>query len=79
MFPNAPLVLITNLPNIINGVMLPLLLPLLILLANDKRIMGSYANSPLFNLFSGVVLVFLTVVTLAFLASIFFPGLFSGH
>jgi Mn2+/Fe2+ NRAMP family transporter len=54
-------------------------LPLLIVLANDKRIMGRYANSPLFNLFSGVVLVFLTVVTLAFLASIFFPGLFSGH
>jgi NRAMP (natural resistance-associated macrophage protein)-like metal ion transporter len=79
MFPGAPLVLITNLPNIINGVMLPLLLPLLILLANDKRIMGRYANSPLFNLFSGVVLVFLTVVTLAFLASIFFPGLFRGH
>jgi len=79
MFPNAPLVLITNLPNVINGMMLPLLLPLLILLANDKRIMGSYANSPLFNLFSGAVLVFLTVVTLAFLTSIFFPGLFTGH
>ena len=79
MFPGAPLVLITNLPNIINGMMLPLLLPLLILLANDKRIMGRYANSPLFNLFAGVVLVFLTAVTLAFLASIFFPGLFSGR
>ena len=79
MFPAAPLVLITNLPNVINGMLLPLLLPLLIVLANDKRIMGRYANSPIFNLFSGVVLVFLTVVTLAFLASIFFPGLFSGH
>jgi Mn2+/Fe2+ NRAMP family transporter len=79
MFPSAPLVLITNLPNVINGMLLPLLLPLLIVLANDKRIMGRYANSPLFNLFSGVVLAFLTVVTLAFLASIFFPGLFSGH
>jgi len=79
MFPGAPLVLITNLPNIVNGMMLPLLLPLLILLANDKRIMGRYANSPLFNLFSGLVMMFLTAVTLAFLASIFFPGLFGGH
>jgi len=79
MFPGAPLVLITNLPNIINGMMLPLLLPLLILLANDKRIMGRYANSPLFNVFAGLVLVFLTAVTLAFLASIFFPGLFGGR
>ncbi len=79
MFPGAPLVLITNLPNIINGMLLPLLLPLLILLANDKRIMGRYANSPLFNVFSGVVMVFVTAVTLAFLASIFFPGLFGGR
>lgn len=78
MFPGAPLALITNLPNIVNGMMLPLLLPLLILLANDKRIMGRYANTRLFNVFSGVVLVFLTAVTLAFLASIFFPGLFGG-
>jgi NRAMP (natural resistance-associated macrophage protein)-like metal ion transporter len=79
MFPGAPLVLITNLPNVINGMLLPLLLPLLILLANDKRIMGRYANSPLFNLFAGLVLVFLTAVTLAFLASFFFPGLFGGR
>ena len=76
MFPAAPLALITNLPNIVNGLMLPLLLPILILLANDKRIMGRYANTPLFNVFSGVVFVFLSLVTLAFLASIFLPGLF---
>jgi NRAMP (natural resistance-associated macrophage protein)-like metal ion transporter len=78
MFPGAPLALITNLPNIVNGMMLPLLVPILILLASDKRIMGRYANTPLFNVFSGVVLVFLTAVTLAFIASIFFPGLFGG-
>jgi len=75
LIPGAPLALITNLPNIVNGLMLPLLLPILIVLANDKRIMGRYANTPLFNVFSGVVLVFLSLVTLAFLASIIFPGL----
>ena len=78
MFPRAPLAFITNLPNIVNGMMLPLLLPILILLANDKRVMGRYANTPIFNAFSGVVFVFLTLVTLAFLASIFAPGLFGG-
>jgi NRAMP (natural resistance-associated macrophage protein)-like metal ion transporter len=76
MFPGAPLALITNLPNIVNGLLLPLLLPILILLANDRRVMGRYANTPLFNAFSGVVLAFLSLVTLAFLASIVFPGLF---
>jgi Mn2+/Fe2+ NRAMP family transporter len=46
------------------------------LLENDKRVMGRYANGPVFNVLSGVVLVFLSLVTLAFLASIFVPGLF---
>lgn len=78
LIPGAPLALITNLPNIVNGLMLPLLLPILIVLANDKRIMGRYANTPLFNVFSGVVLAFLSLVTLAFLASIIFPGLFKA-
>ena len=76
MFPGAPLVLITNLPNIVNGVMLPLLLPLLLILANDKRVLGRYRNGVFTNALSGVVFVFLTGVTLIFLASIFLPGLF---
>jgi Mn2+/Fe2+ NRAMP family transporter len=78
MFPRAPLALITNLPNIVNGMMLPLLLPILIVLANDKRVMGRYANTPLFNVFSGIVFAFLFLVAVAFLASFLFPGLFGG-
>ena len=76
MFPGAPLALITNLPNIVNGMMLPLLLPILILLANDKRIMGRYVNGRFGNLLSGAVLLFLSAVTIAFLLSFFLPGLF---
>jgi Mn2+/Fe2+ NRAMP family transporter len=76
LIPGAPLALITNLPNIINGVMLPLLLPILMILANDKRVMGRYANRPIFNVFSSLVLIFLSLMTGAFLASFFFPGLF---
>ena len=78
MFPRAPLALITNLPNIVNGVTLPMLLPILIILANDKRVMGRYANTPLFNVFSGIVFIFLFLVALAFVASFLFPGLFGG-
>jgi Mn2+/Fe2+ NRAMP family transporter len=76
MFPGAPLALITNLPNIVNGLMLPLLLPVLIILANDKRTLGQFRNGRLANALAGVVFVFLTGVTVFFLASIFVPGLF---
>jgi len=77
IIPGAPLALITNLPNVLNGIMLPLLLPILMILANDKRVMGRYANSRIFNVFSSVVLAFLSVMTVVFLASFFFPRLFS--
>jgi NRAMP (natural resistance-associated macrophage protein)-like metal ion transporter len=76
MFPGAPLALITNLPNIVNGMMLPLLLPILLMLANDKRIMGRYINGRFGNLISGVVFLFLSAVTIAFLLSLFLPGIF---
>jgi NRAMP (natural resistance-associated macrophage protein)-like metal ion transporter len=76
MFPGAPLALITNLPNIVNGLLLPLLLPLLLVLANDRRIMGRHVNGRLTNVLSGAVFLFLTAVTIAFLASIFVPSLF---
>jgi len=76
MFPGAPLALITNLPNIVNGMMLPLLLPVLIILANDKRILGKYKNGRATNVLAGAVFLFLTGVTLIFLVSIFLPGLF---
>jgi Mn2+/Fe2+ NRAMP family transporter len=78
LFPDAPLALITNLPNIVNGLMLPLLLPVLLLLANDRRVMGHQVNGLGANVLSGVVFVFLTLVTLAFLASIFFPRVFAS-
>jgi Mn2+/Fe2+ NRAMP family transporter len=78
MFPGAPLALITNLPNIVNGLLLPLLLPLLLLLANDRRILGRYANGLFTNVLSGAVFVFLTAVTIVFLGSIFVPGLFGS-
>jgi len=73
MFPGAPLALITNLPNIVNGLMLPLLLPLLLILVNDKRIMGRYVNGRFANVLSGAVFLFVTAVAVAYLTSNFLP------
>lgn len=78
LFPGAPLALITNLPNIVNGLLLPLLLPILLVLANDRRVMGRHVNGLAANTLSGLVFIFLTLVTVVFLASIFFPRLFGG-
>jgi NRAMP (natural resistance-associated macrophage protein)-like metal ion transporter len=78
LVPGAPLALITNLPNLINGSMLPLLLPLLIVLANDRRVMGRYVNTRLLNWLAWAVFLFVTAMTVIFLSSLFFPSLLGG-
>ena len=49
MFPNVPLLSILYLSQVANGILLPFLLILMLLIINDKRIMGEYVNSRLFN------------------------------
>lgn len=49
MMPNVPLLSILYLSQVANGILLPFLLILMILIINDKRIMGEYVNSRLFN------------------------------
>jgi len=47
--PNLPLVKITILSQVVNGVVLPFVLIFMLLLVNKKELMGEYVNSRLFN------------------------------
>jgi Mn2+/Fe2+ NRAMP family transporter len=47
--PNLPLVKITILSQVVNGVVLPFVLIFMLLLINKKELMGEYVNSRLFN------------------------------
>jgi NRAMP (natural resistance-associated macrophage protein)-like metal ion transporter len=58
MFPNVPLLSILYLSQVANGLLLPFVLILMLLIINDKKIMGNYANSKLFNLIAwGTVII----------------------
>jgi len=50
LIPNAPLILITLWSQIINGLLLPVVLVCMILLVNNKKIMGKHINKPLQNI-----------------------------
>jgi NRAMP (natural resistance-associated macrophage protein)-like metal ion transporter len=50
MIPNVPLLTILYLSQVANGLLLPFVLVLMLLIINDKRVMGEYVNSKLFNL-----------------------------
>ncbi len=50
LIPNAPLILISLWSQVINGILLPVVLVCMILLVNNKKIMGKYVNKPINNI-----------------------------
>jgi Mn2+/Fe2+ NRAMP family transporter len=50
LLPNAPLIKISLWSQVINGMLLPVVLVCMILLVNNKKIMGKYVNKPINNI-----------------------------
>jgi Mn2+/Fe2+ NRAMP family transporter len=50
LIPNAPLINISIWSQVLNGILLPVVLVSMILLINNKKIMGNYTNKPLQNI-----------------------------
>ena len=63
LFPDVPLISIMFYSQVINGVLLPVILIFMLLLVNDRRIMGNYVNGWLLNLVS-----YVTIIVLIFLS-----------
>jgi Mn2+/Fe2+ NRAMP family transporter len=76
LLPGAALGVLAQIPNIVNGVLLPLLLVVMLIVINDRRIMGRYTNGPLANGASWLTFGFLSVLTLLLLLTNFTPQLF---
>ena len=58
----------------LNGILLPSALVFLVLLANDKAVLGPWTNSPAQNWVSGVIVWAVTTFSLAPLVTTFFPN-----
>ena len=76
--PKNRLVFVLNLPNVVGGMLLPLILVLMILLCNDRRLMGRYVNGRAKNIVVWVTTIVMTVLTLLIVVTTIFPNLFSG-
>jgi NRAMP (natural resistance-associated macrophage protein)-like metal ion transporter len=63
LFPDIPLISIMFYSQVINGALLPFVLIFMLILVNDRRIMGNYVNGWILNLIS-----FLTIIVLIFLS-----------
>src|ERR1700730_12576776 len=76
--PQDRLVFFLNLPNVIGGMLLPLILVLMILLCNDRRLMGRYVNGPVFNSIAWITTIVMTFLTGMIVLTTLFPGIFGG-
>jgi len=65
LVPNLPLVRITILSQVVNGVVLPFVLIFMLLLINKKELMGEYVNSRLFNVVAWGTTALVIVLTFA--------------
>ncbi len=65
LIPDAPLIAISLWSQVVNGMLLPVVLVCMMLLVNNKKIMGEYVNKPINNIIgwsSVIILIALTVV-----------------
>lgn len=75
ILPGAPLLAIIFYSQVLNGVLLPIVLVLMLLLINNKRLMGSWTNSAAFNVIAWATAIIVGLLTLVSTAQILFPSL----
>ena len=67
LIPNAPLIQISIWSQVLNGILLPVVLVSMILLINNKKIMGTYVNKPFQNIIGWGTVIILTGLSLLLL------------
>jgi NRAMP (natural resistance-associated macrophage protein)-like metal ion transporter len=77
--PGTPLGLLTNAVQTLAGVLLPSATVFLLLLCNDKAVLGPWVNSNKLNLFTGGVIAVLVMLSIILTASVLFPDMNDTH
>ena len=73
--PGTPLGLLTNAVQTLAGVLLPSATVFLLLLCNDKAVLGPWVNTRGLNLFTGAVIALLVILSLILTLSVLFPSI----
>jgi NRAMP (natural resistance-associated macrophage protein)-like metal ion transporter len=73
VIPNAPLLGIIFYSQVLNGVLLPVVLVLMLVLINNKRLMGRWTNDLAFNIIAWGTVVIVSLLTLVSTVQVVFP------
>jgi NRAMP (natural resistance-associated macrophage protein)-like metal ion transporter len=76
--PGVPLGLLTNAVQTLAGVLLPSATVFLLLLCNDREVLGPWVNTRAANLFTGGVIAILVMLSVILTASVLFPDQVNG-
>ncbi|MHB1008123.1 MAG: NRAMP family divalent metal transporter [Propionibacteriaceae bacterium] len=79
LIPGAPLGLITEGVQTLAGVLLPSATMFLLLLCNDKAVLGPWVNRLRTNVFTGLVIAVLVMLSIVLTASVVFPDITTGQ
>jgi Mn2+/Fe2+ NRAMP family transporter len=74
LIPGSPLGLITEGVQVLAGVLLPAATVFLLMLCNDKAVLGPWVNTPKTNAFTGAVIAVLITLSVVLTASVIFPA-----
>ncbi len=77
VIPNLPLIRVLLVTQVINGLLLPIILFAVLRLVNDRDLMGSHVNGPVYNLAAWATAVIVTLLSLLFITVTLFPRLVS--
>lgn len=75
VIPNLPLIRVLLVTQVINGLLLPFVLFAVLRLVNNREIMGSRVNGPLYNLAAWLTAIVVTILSLLYLLESLFPSL----
>ena len=75
LLPGAPLGLLTNAVQTLAGVLLPSASVFLLLLCNDKEVLGPWANGRKLNMFTAAIVAILVMLSIILTAAVLFPEL----
>ncbi|RII27712.1 MAG: Mn transporter [Geobacter sp.] len=75
LIPNAPLIMIMFISQVVNGAVLPFVLIFMLKLVNDRSLMGDYINGPVFNGISWITVIIMIVLTAFMTVDLIFPGI----
>jgi NRAMP (natural resistance-associated macrophage protein)-like metal ion transporter len=74
LLPNAPLILIMFISQVVNGAVLPFVLIFMLKLINNRSLMGNYINGPVFNCIAWLTVIIMIILTMMMTVDLISPG-----